>query len=43
VRDYRTLFEEFVQKEKISITKLPKELWNAKGWQRWGAIIEVVE
>lgn len=43
VRDYRTLFEEFVPKEKISITKLPKELWNDKSWQRWGAIIEVVE
>jgi len=43
VRDYRTLFEEFVPKEKIRIIKLPKELWNDKGWQRWGAIIEVVE
>lgn len=43
VRDYRTLFEEFVPKEKVNITKLPKELWNDKGWQRWGAIIEVVE
>lgn len=42
VRDYKTLFEEFVPKEKINITKLPKELWNDKGWQRWGAIIEVV-
>jgi len=43
VRDYRTLFEEFVPKEKVNITKLPKELWNDKGWQRWGAIIEVVK
>ncbi len=42
VRDYRALFEEFVPKERIYITKLPKELWNDKGWQRWGAIIEVV-
>ena len=41
-RDYRTLFEEFVPKEKIFITKLPKELWNDKNWQRWGAVIEVV-
>lgn len=42
VRDYRALFEEFVPKEEIFITKLPKELWNDKAWQRWGAIIEVV-
>ena len=42
VRDYRNLFEEFVPKEKICITKLPRELWNDKGWQRWGAMIEVV-
>jgi 2-polyprenyl-3-methyl-5-hydroxy-6-metoxy-1,4-benzoquinol methylase len=41
-RDYKTLFEEFVPKEKIRITKLPKELWNDKGWQRWGALIEVL-
>jgi ubiquinone/menaquinone biosynthesis C-methylase UbiE len=41
VRDYKTLFEEFVQKERIRITKLPKELWNDRGWQRWGAIIEI--
>jgi SAM-dependent methyltransferase len=43
VRDYMILFEEFVPKEKIFITKLPKGLWNDKGWQRWGAIIEVVK
>ena len=42
LRDYKILFEEFVPKENILITKLPKELWNDKGWQRWGAIIEVV-
>jgi len=42
VRDYRALFKEFVPKEKIFITKVPKGLWNDKGWQRWGAIIEVV-
>lgn len=42
VRDYKALFEEFVPKEKICITKLPKELWSDRGWQRWGAVIEVV-
>jgi len=42
VRDYGMLFEEFVPKKNIRITKLPTELWNDKGWQMWGAIIEVV-
>jgi len=41
VRDYRALFEGFVQKKDIRVTKLPRELWNDKGWQRWGAIIAV--
>lgn len=40
-RDYRALFRKFVPKEKIRITKLPRQLWNDKDWQRWGAIIEV--
>jgi ubiquinone/menaquinone biosynthesis C-methylase UbiE len=42
-RDYKTLFQEFVQNEKIHVTKLPEQLWNDKGWQTWGAIIEVEE
>lgn len=41
-RDYRVLFKEFVPKENIRITKLPSEVWDDKGWQTWGAIIEVV-
>jgi ubiquinone/menaquinone biosynthesis C-methylase UbiE len=41
-RDYRTLFEEFVPKERIHVTKLPNDLWKDKNWQRWGAIVEVV-
>ncbi|MGA2767886.1 MAG: class I SAM-dependent methyltransferase [Candidatus Bathyarchaeia archaeon] len=40
-RDYKTLFQKFVQKEKVHITKLPKKLYDDKGWQTWGAIIEV--
>ncbi len=42
VRDYKSLFGEFVPKDKVHITKLPKELWNDKGWRRWGAVVEVV-
>jgi ubiquinone/menaquinone biosynthesis C-methylase UbiE len=41
-RDYKTLFEKFVPEERICVTKLPKEVWNDKGWRRWGAIIEVI-
>lgn len=41
VRDYKALFGEFCSKGKVHITKLPKELWNDKGWQTWGALIEV--
>jgi hypothetical protein len=43
VRDYRMLFKGFAPNKNIRITKLPKETWNDKGWQRWGAIIEVAE
>jgi ubiquinone/menaquinone biosynthesis C-methylase UbiE len=42
-RDYAMLFEEFVSKEKVRITKLPKGVWNDKNWRRWGAIIEVIK
>ena len=42
VRDYRILFKKFVPKENICISKLPKEMWDDKGWQTWGAIIEIV-
>jgi len=43
VRDYKSLLEELVPKEKICIIKLPKELWNDRNWQRWGAIVEAEE
>jgi ubiquinone/menaquinone biosynthesis C-methylase UbiE len=42
VRDYRILFKEFVPQENICISKIPKEMWDDKGWQTWGAIIEMV-
>jgi ubiquinone/menaquinone biosynthesis C-methylase UbiE len=42
-RDYEILFKKFVPKERIHVTKLPKEVWNDKGWRRWGAIIEVIQ
>jgi len=39
-RNYAALLEEFVPKKGITVTKLPKELWNDERWQKWGAIIE---
>jgi 23S rRNA U2552 (ribose-2'-O)-methylase RlmE/FtsJ len=41
VRDYKALLKEFAPKRNISVIKFSKKLWNDKGWQRWGAIIEV--
>lgn len=43
VRDYRALLGEFVPKGNLRITKLPKDLWDDRNWQRWGAIVEVLE
>jgi len=42
IRDYEALLREFVPKERLHITKIPKDLWNDRNWQRWGAIIEVL-
>jgi precorrin-6B methylase 2 len=39
-RDYRALLGKFVSDERTNITKLPKGLWEDRGWQRWGAVIE---
>ena len=41
VRDYKALLEWFVPSDKISITKLPEEVWPGGGWGDFGAIIEV--
>jgi ubiquinone/menaquinone biosynthesis C-methylase UbiE len=42
-RNYRALFKELAPKRMVQITKLPEGLWDDKGWQRWGAIIEVAK
>jgi SAM-dependent methyltransferase len=42
VHDYRRLLEEFFPKDRIQITKLPRELWaQGGGWEEYGALIEV--
>jgi precorrin-6B methylase 2 len=43
IRDYGALFKEFVPREKIRIIRPPKELWGDKNWQRWSAVIEVIQ
>lgn len=42
MRDYVALLKQFVQEENIRVTKIPDEVWPDKGWQRFGAVIEVV-
>jgi ubiquinone/menaquinone biosynthesis C-methylase UbiE len=41
IHDYRVLLEGLVPVEKISITKLPKDLWGEGGWQEYGSLVEV--
>jgi ubiquinone/menaquinone biosynthesis C-methylase UbiE len=41
VRNYADLFGQFVPRKNITVTKTPKEYWDDKKWQKWGAIIEV--
>lgn len=41
VRNYTTLFGQFVPRKNITVTKTPNEFWDDKKWQKWGAIIEV--
>ena len=41
-RNYINLFNQFVPKERIHLTKIPKELWPSKDWEELGYIIEVL-
>ena len=40
VHNYQNIFEAFIDKEKIKITKLPKNMWGGN-WDEYGHIIEV--
>ena len=40
VRDYIALLRQFVPEERVSVTKIPEEVWS--GWEGLGAIIEVL-
>jgi hypothetical protein len=41
VHNYRLLLEGLVPPDKISVIKLPKQLWGAGGWEEYGSLIEV--
>ena len=42
VRNYIGLLREFVPKDKIRLTKIPKKIWGGKGWGELGYIIEAI-
>ena len=41
VHNSRLLLEGLVSADKISITKLPKDLWGGGGWEEYGSLVEV--
>jgi len=41
-RDYVSLIKGFVSEEQIHFSKLPEGLWPTPGWERFGAIIQVI-
>lgn len=41
IRDYFHLFNKFISKNRIQITRLPLHLWNDKFWQRYGSLIQI--
>ena len=40
-RDYFSLLKEFVPEGRITVSKIPPEVWPERGWIESGAIIEV--
>ena len=41
-RNYVDLLKQFMPKEKVHLTKIPKKLWPSENWQNLGYIIEVI-
>lgn len=41
VHDFRSLLQQIVPLEKITVTKLPGHLWGKDGWQEYGTLLEV--
>ena len=42
LRDYHALLKQFVPEDRISVTKIPGDVWPGEPWQTFGAVIEVV-
>ncbi len=41
-RDYVDLIEQFVPRNQIRLTKIPRDLWPTRNWDKLGYIIEVI-
>ena len=41
IRDYKALLKEFVDGEKIRISRIPTNVWPDEPWSQFGAVIEV--
>lgn len=41
MRDYVALLKQFVREDQLKVIKIPEEVWPDRGWQEWGAVIEV--
>ncbi|MGB9743307.1 MAG: class I SAM-dependent methyltransferase [Minisyncoccales bacterium] len=41
-KNYLNLLERFISSEKISLTKITKEMWPDKNWQKWGYLTEII-
>ena len=41
-RSYIDLLKQFISKERIRLTKIPKGIWPVKDWQELGYLIEVI-
>ncbi len=41
-RNYVNLLKHFIPKDRIHLTKIPKEIWPDENWQNLGYIIEII-
>lgn len=43
IRNYENLFKEMVNNKEIQIEKMNEGLWADKNWQKYGALVEIIE
>lgn len=41
-RDYVALLKQFIRKERIHVVKIPEDVWTARGWKEFGAVVEAI-